>query len=73
MNDDDDDDDDKTINWQIQKTVEEQEPTYFHSFKKFPSYKFILLGGIFCAEFQYRSWLSVIILKVNIKIFLHIT
>ena len=42
--------------------------------KKFPSYKFILLvRGIFCLEFQSRSWLIVIILKVNIKIFLHAT
>jgi hypothetical protein len=46
----------------------------FRCFKKFPSYKFILLvRGIFCLEFQYRSWLSVIILKVTIKIFLHVT
>jgi len=30
-------------------------------FKKFPSYKFLLFGGIFCLEFQQRSWLSVII------------
>jgi len=41
--------------------------------KKFHPYKFTLLGGIFCLEFQSRSWLSVIILKVNIKIFLHVT
>ena len=35
-------------------------------FKQFPSYKFMLLiGGIFCLEFQQRSWLSVIILEIN--------
>ena len=36
------------------------------SSQKFPSYKFILLGGIFYLEFQQRSWLSVIILKINL-------
>ena len=30
------------------------------------SFLYILNGGIFCVEFQSRSWLSVIILKVNI-------
>jgi len=35
----------------------------FRCLKKFPSYKLILLtAGIFCLEFQQRSWLSVIIL-----------
>jgi hypothetical protein len=34
---------------------------------KFSAYKFILLvGGIFYLEFQKRSWLSVIIVKVNL-------
>jgi hypothetical protein len=33
----------------------------------------LLVTGIFCLELQLRSWLSVIILKVNIKVFLHVT